>query len=202
MRTLQDTNGSDSCSETSGQDRDFTAAFTGKDEYQEIVKRAESFPLEKIFKIYKINIDSYNKKTACPFHKGGRETTASFYFYPETNTFWCFGCKTGTTCVDFVSKIEKTNKMQAALKILNNFNADGSQNLSIQEYGESFKEKSDLLFSFSKSMREAILRDKSLLPKLEKIYFIFDKMNDKYELDSKALASLIDKLNLKIEKNI
>ena len=49
-------------------------------------------------------------------------------------------------------------------------------------------------------MRDFISQDKSLLEEVEKIYFIFDKMNDKYDLDNKALSSLICKLNSKLEE--
>ena len=202
MRTISSTTGSDSESKASWEDRDLTNAFTGQTEYQEIIKKAQSFPLEKVLKFYGTNIDPYSRKCVCPFpsHKGGRESTPSFYFYPETNTFWCFGCKAGTTCVDFISKIEKISKIQAAFKILNNFNSELNLNLTVQDYEDSYQEKSKLLFSFSQKMRDVVSQDRSLLEEVEKIYFTFDKMNDKYELDNKALSSLISKLEIKLEE--
>jgi hypothetical protein len=200
MRTVPDTIRSDSFSETPREDRDLTNAFTGKTEYQEIISKAESFPLDKVFKLYNVSVNTYNRKTICPFpfHKGGRESSASFYFYPETNTFWCFGCKTGRTCVDFVSRIDKTSKLQAAVKIIQNFNSETDLNLSIQECQDSFQEKTDLLFNFSKRMRDIISEGTLPLSKVEEIYSIFDKMNDKYELNNEALQSLISKLELKL----
>jgi hypothetical protein len=202
MRTIPSITGPDCLGETSGKDRDLTNAFTGKDEYQEIIRKAETYPLVKIFKKYHINIDTFSRKTICPFpsHKGGKESTASFYFYPETNTFWCFGCKAGRTSVDFVSKIESITKVQSAIKIIKNSESDFQFESNIQGYQNDYDEKNKLHFSFSKQMRDIISKNKESLSEIEKIYSIFDKMNNKYELELKALQLLVERLNSKIEK--
>src|ERR1700684_4389287 len=77
-------------------------------DYKELIKKANSVPLPTILKHYGHHIDAYNRYIICPFsfHKGGRENGGSFCYYPDTNTFWCFGCKTGTTPVSFVSNKE------------------------------------------------------------------------------------------------
>ncbi len=201
MRVVQDITRSDGTSEASRQDRDLTGAFTGKDDYQEIILKAQSYPLVKLFKKYNIKIDDYNRKSICPFtfHKGGRESTASFHFFPETNTFWCYGCKSGTTSVDFISKIENINKLQAALKIIQKIDPDNLSSSQV-EYKSDFEEKSKLYFSFSKKMREIISSNPEMLSKVEEIYSIFDKMNDKYELESKGLQLLIDRLDTKLNE--
>ena len=71
-----------------------------------IFAKANSSNLLNIFNYYNIDIDSYNNKIICPFHKNGQEQSASFYYYPSTNSFHCFGCKVSGQAVDFVSLYE------------------------------------------------------------------------------------------------
>ena len=201
MRILQNPTRPVSNNQLPIQDRDLTAAFTGQEAYEEIGQRAQSVSLIKLFKHYNINIDQYNRKCTCPFskHKGGRESTASFYYYPETNTFWCFGCKTGSNPVDLVANLEGCNKIQAAMKILNSF-ADGEQSLDLNREGrDTYKERVDLIFSFSSKVRDMLLSSPERQPAIEGICSSFDKMNDKYELDIPALTYLISRILDKLE---
>lgn len=46
----------------------------------------------------------------CPFHG---EKTASFNLYPETNSFYCFGCGAGGDVVTFIKRIENLDYMDA-----------------------------------------------------------------------------------------
>ncbi len=46
----------------------------------------------------------------CPFHS---EKTPSFTVYPESNSFYCFGCGAGGTPITFVSKIENLDFIDA-----------------------------------------------------------------------------------------
>ncbi|MBQ7088544.1 MAG: DNA primase [Clostridia bacterium] len=46
----------------------------------------------------------------CPFHG---EKTASFNLYPETNSFYCFGCGAGGDVITFVKKIENLDYIDA-----------------------------------------------------------------------------------------
>ena len=39
----------------------------------------------------------------CPFHN---EKTPSFYVYPDTQSFYCFGCGCGGEVITFIKKIE------------------------------------------------------------------------------------------------
>ena len=39
----------------------------------------------------------------CPFHN---EKTPSFYLYPETQSFYCFGCGAGGDVISFIKQIE------------------------------------------------------------------------------------------------
>jgi len=46
----------------------------------------------------------------CPFHQ---ETNPSFFLYPETNTFYCFGCQVGGDVIELVKKALNCNFEQA-----------------------------------------------------------------------------------------
>lgn len=46
----------------------------------------------------------------CPFHN---EKTASFTVYPDTQSFYCFGCGAGGDAVGFIKKIENLDYMDA-----------------------------------------------------------------------------------------
>lgn len=128
-------------------------------------------------------------KIICPFkdHKGGRESTPSFYIYPESNSFWCFGCKTGRKPVDFLSKIENISKYQAALKIIENSEYD-----FIIDYDDSHDGKLKELIEFSD-----FLNIKSQIygvEYMEKYSKIFDDLNKKYDLNTEAIKVAISKI--------
>lgn len=46
----------------------------------------------------------------CPFHN---EKTPSFYVYPETQSYYCFGCGNGGDAITFVKNIENIDYMEA-----------------------------------------------------------------------------------------
>lgn len=46
----------------------------------------------------------------CPFHN---EKTPSFTVYPETQSFYCFGCGAGGDAVSFLRKIENLDYSDA-----------------------------------------------------------------------------------------
>jgi len=50
----------------------------------------------------------------CPFHA---EKTASFCVYPESNSFYCFGCCEGGDIISFVEKIENLNYLESLKKL-------------------------------------------------------------------------------------
>src|ERR1700729_2088158 len=72
---------------------------------KEQIKKANAVPIFLVLKTYGLKAEYNTRHIACPFasrHKKGKDKSPSFHIYPNTNSFWCFGCKTGTTCVDFV----------------------------------------------------------------------------------------------------
>ncbi len=46
----------------------------------------------------------------CPFHN---EKTPSFYIYPDTQSFYCFGCGAGGEVITFIKKIENLDYIDA-----------------------------------------------------------------------------------------
>lgn len=50
------------------------------------------------------------EKGLCPFHN---EKTPSFYVYPETNSFYCFGCGAGGDGITFVKNIQNLEYVEA-----------------------------------------------------------------------------------------
>src|ERR1017187_8157556 len=121
MCQLSNTTGSNSDSETSGEDGDPIAAYSIKDFYQQLIEKANTVPITKVFKLYGVHIDEHNVKACCPFlfHKKGRENSPSFVYYAATNSFRCFGCNTGSPyahAVEFVAAFEGISKVDAAHK--------------------------------------------------------------------------------------
>ncbi len=154
MCPLPNTSRPTSDSATPGETGSSAASFGGKDYYQELIGKANSVPIIKLFRHYGIKIDSYNKKTSCPFksHKGGRERTPSFYFYPDTNSFNCYGCSTGGRCCELVMHMERCTKVQAAYKILQLFGADVDDDNIYDP--EDLAERLKIMMDFSNAVRE------------------------------------------------
>jgi len=152
------------------------------------LKNALSCPLEKIFKFYGLNINKYNSKTICPFknHKGGRESTASFYFYNKTNTYWCFGCKQGSSVIDFVMNYENISFPNALEKINNLFK------YKYKKQEDNLEEEN--LFDLKLKLSNLIRENKN-----EEVMKIYDSINEKYDLDEKAELIMIKKLINKME---
>jgi hypothetical protein len=70
-----------------------------------------------------LNIGPLNNKyfCKCPFHN---EKTASFKIYPLTNSWYCFGCKSGGTIIDLVMNFFSIDKLDALLFLADKFNID------------------------------------------------------------------------------
>ncbi len=86
------------------------------------------------------------------------------------------------------------------MKILKNEDGDFDFKGNFQNFQDDYEEKVRLHFNFSKKMREIIQSNPELLSKLEKIYYVFDKMNSKYELDISALNLLVERLSKKVDE--
>lgn len=154
MCPLPNTSRSTSDSTTPGETGSVAAAFARKDYYQELIGKANTVPIVKIFKHYSVHLDAQNRKTTCPLksHSGGRERTPSFWYYPETNTFHCFGCHKGPSCCDFVAEMDRCTKVQAAHKILQLFGSDVDEDNIFDP--EDMEERLEIMMDFSNTVRE------------------------------------------------
>lgn len=174
-----------------------------KDSSKILIKQANTINILLVFKGYGIKLDEYNRKCQCPFlfHKNGSEHSASFYYYKNTNSFYCFGCKHGGGPTDFASLYDNITKTDAATKLLKKFDAD--PNFDASETSSNFLTRQQLFLDFSDLIRNFIfdnLDDKEAFDYAEKISLIFDTITSKHNLDNGGLKSLIDKLKIKLSQ--
>ena len=54
----------------------------------------------------------------CPFHS---EKTPSFYVYPDTQSFYCFGCGADGDVIDFTARLYNLTPKEAAEKLAQDF---------------------------------------------------------------------------------
>lgn len=206
MRPLSNSRGFKGSGEESGEAGDIKSPSESKQYYKDLIARANSVPIINIFKFYGLKISEQNSKIPCPFshlHQDGRDSTASFKFYSETNSFWCFGCKTGIRCCDFVAAMDRCNKLLAANKILELYESDAMSGGTDFDYGINHSERLEILMEFSDFIREFIqnnISDSESILYVEKLSYSFDKMNQKHKLDNDALKSLVVKIKDKVSK--
>ena len=170
--------------------------FLGRDYYQELINRANSVPLIKVLRHYGIRLDPYNRKSTCPFksHKGGRESTPSFYFYPDTNTFYCFGCKAKSRPCDFVASMDTCTKIQAAHKLLQLFESDVDEDNIFDR--TDFAERLKIMLDFSHTIRDFYQThsDPEARVYVEVACKKYDALNLKHKLDNEALRRTVEQL--------
>lgn len=206
MRDLSSTTGSFSYGETSWTTGDVTKTSEGKADEQDLIAKANSVPLLRVLRYYNVKVNpSHVNSTICPFkhHKGGRERTGSFYFYPETNSFYCHGCKTGGMhrhAVAFIAAYEGITFVKAAHKIIGLFSDDIDPSAEFSDE-RNLPEQLEIMMDFSNSVRE--FRKNHLDD--ESQYFIenacaaYDELNSKHDMDNDSLRVLILKLKEQIE---
>lgn len=166
---------------------------------KDLIRKANLIPLPLLLLHYGLKIDEFNRKLICPFptHQNGHESTPSFNFYPETNSFWCFGCKTGQRAVDFVIHKENISPYQAAKKILELWGSEIFFNELVLEQAPNYQERLEILLEFSSHIRERMQTangNKEEIDCIEQITFSFDRMNEKYSLDNAKLQQLVNEL--------
>jgi hypothetical protein len=199
MQFLPDKTRSFSNGETSWEDGNSQFPIKGLGNFKKLIDNANSVPLTKIFQHYGINLNEYNKKTTCPFssHNSGRERTPSFSYYHKTNSYFCFGCKHGSTPVDFVAKIEGISKEKASEKIIEIFHSDVDENAVFNR--ESFDERLEIMMQFSNLVREFRKENPSEEAHvfIENTCKLYDALNNKLTLSNEALRELVQTLFVK-----
>lgn len=163
---------------------------------QDSIKEAITTSIYEVVSSYGFQIFE-DRMICCPFpsHKGGKERTPSLYLYRETNSYYCFGCKSSRTTVDFVSALEEISRQEAAKKIL-------SKNFSVIIVQKEFDETkiSQLNLSFSKFLKPYI-KDPEYIEDIEKYCESFDALNIKHKLSHEDLEKVIELIkNTIIEK--
>lgn len=67
---------------------------------QEKIEKAKLTPIVEVASLFlKLRRMGKNYIALCPFHQ---ERHPSFYLYPDTNSFYCFGCNQGGDVIKFV----------------------------------------------------------------------------------------------------
>jgi DNA primase len=192
MCPIQNKSGSNYYGETSFQDRNI-----GNDN-KNIINKANSVDIAEIFQKYNLKVGQYNSSIICPFpfHK---ENSASFNFYRTTNSFNCFGCKNGGGTVCFVALMENISKLEAAQRIINDFNVDVN---TIDNVYVDHEKRNLAYLEFSKLVREFIQMNNSSesLFFVEKLSIVFDSINQKHNLDYDGIVKLINILKIKLEQ--
>src|ERR1700744_449780 len=101
MHSLQNSDRSISIGEAFIKDRDIRD--DDKNAAKILISQANSADILAVLRQYGVRVDEYNNKCICPFSFHANEKTASFKYYKDTNSFYCFGCKSGGGVVNFVS---------------------------------------------------------------------------------------------------
>lgn len=202
MRNISITTGPVSFSSSSGETGNFTDAIARKQFYKDLIARANTVPISRVFRHYGLRLDENNKKIVCPFksHSGGRESTPSFYLYINTNSYCCFGCRRGNHAVDFVAEMDGCSAAKAAMKIINLFNEDLDDD-KIQD-SQDFSERLEIMLDFSNTVRDFKKAnvDEASFDFIENICMVYDTLNLKHNhnLSNEALRSIVLKLKKEI----
>lgn len=205
MHQLSDPNRPESPGDESWEAGSSQSAFEAKQLAKELIEQANSVPLLHIFKHYGIRGTDSKWKMRCPFksHAGGQENSPSFWYYPDTKTFWCFGCSTGRRPCNFVAAMENISITAAARRILELYGSEATLDAGEVAYTPDYSERLEILMEFSDSMREFLQanpNDTESLEAAEKMAAFFDRMNSTKNPDIALLKRLVSSLKDKMSE--
>lgn len=165
----------------------------GYEDYAVSIAQANSVDLLSVFKNYNVEIPEHERNIRCPF-PNHNDQGPSLKYYPSTNSFHCFGCKTTGGPVKFISTILNISRSQSINILLNNFESDDSK-LSVFI---DFREREDLHLKFSTLIRNFIKSNNTdeAISMADKLSFVFDEANRKHATDIDGLKLIISKLEL------
>ena len=103
----------------------------------------------------------------CPFHE---EDTANFTVYPETNTFYCFGCAAAGNVISFTEQLEHKSFLEAVrelseetgIKAESEFNDNQEPILEEQD-----RYQKQVIAAFPGSAGQAFLRENGIAEEIE-----------------------------------
>ena len=202
MRSIPDTTGFDGYDDLPGEVGDSSTTLTGKAFYKDLIHKANTVPIINIFKKYKLRVNTTKCNITCPFksHKGGRESTASFWYYPDTNSYCCFGCRVGSHGCDFVAEMEGISKSQAAAEIIGWFGSDVDEANIVEP--SDLAERLEIMLDFSNAVKQfrQLYFDNIAYTRIEYICQVYDDLNSRHpkSLDNVALRRLVEQLKKEI----
>lgn len=200
MCNVPDTTGFSGYGSAPGETGDFATPAERKDYYKKLITKANNVSLIHVFKHYGLNLNETNRKIVCPFlsHKNGKENSASFNYFPNTNSFWCYGCGTGSHGCDIVSIIDNISRAKAAHNILKWFDEEIDDEIILKE---NYSERLEIMMEFSSvvmNFRQSTFTEEDFLF-IEHACSVYDLMHIKHEtLDNTALRRMVEKIKEKI----
>lgn len=72
------------------------------------VEKAKQYPIEQL--VRQFGFEPRMNFLVCPFHD---DSNRSLKIYPNNNTWYCYGCNSGSSTVDFVMKMNKCGFVRA-----------------------------------------------------------------------------------------
>jgi len=203
MHPLSDKPRSDSNSNSSSTSESFEST---NQLIKDQITKANAVPIISVLGFYKIKIDLQTKKISCPFsdlHSGGIDKTPSFYIYPETNSFFCYGCKVGGGCVNLVSIIDNISKINAAQKILSACGSEVDFDF-LYNHNVDHIETLKILMDFSNYIRDNIAsneHNEKYMTFIDEICCALDVLHEKYKhkMSNESIRVLVDRLKNKVE---
>lgn len=202
MRKVPSTTGPDGYGEIRGETGYSSASSQGKAFNQELIGKANTVPLIRVFKSYNVPLTEFNRKITCPFrtHQGGNESTPSFYYYPDSNSFYCYGCGVGgkhAHACEFVAAMEGISRTEAAQRVLEKFPDDVGD---VVLDGPNFEERLEIMMDFANSVRNFRQSnlDSNSISFIEEVCRVYDAVNIKRNPDNEALRRLVELLKEQI----
>lgn len=104
---------------------------------EEIKRRV---PINKVLNQYGYEVNR-GGFIACPFHS---EKTPSLKIYPESNSYYCFGCGFGGDVISFVMHLFNLDFGSAIMRLDNDFGLGLSRPLTVRERAEFRKKSAEL----------------------------------------------------------
>ena len=195
MRDVSNTTGFCGYGETSWEAGDSPKTSSGKAYYQDLIAKANTVPLIQVLKHYSVRVQSTQCTIICPFksHKGGRENSGSFTYYPATNSFHCYGCKVGGPFAhgcEFIAAMDGISKVKAAHKIIELFKdsvTDADEILDVSNMPETLEIMSDFSTTV-RDFRESRFDEKSQAF-IECVCLVYDDLYAKHNTKTKRLSN-------------